>query len=100
MEPSTPVCASTVSAVRTLRAFGVRAFTSLIYAHKPDMAAWLNQWAVGFAEATPDCSRFAIEAIWVMGWVNIREYWMKACTSPSRSCPLATMRPPSTAMTT
>lgn len=41
--------------VRTLRAFGVRAFTSLIYAHKPDMAAWLNQWAAGFAEATPDC---------------------------------------------
>ena len=21
-------------------------------------------------------------AIWVIGWVNWREYWMKACTSP------------------
>ncbi|MGW0161392.1 amidohydrolase family protein [Mycobacterium sp. NPDC003323] len=38
-----------------LRAFGVRAFTSLIYPHKPDMAAWLNQWAAAFAAQTPDC---------------------------------------------
>lgn len=41
--------------LQTLRGFGVRAFTSLIYPHKPDMAAWLNQWAAGFAAATPDC---------------------------------------------
>ncbi|OBI22368.1 amidohydrolase [Mycobacterium sp. E2462] len=39
----------------TLRAFGVRAFTSLVYPHKPQMAAWLNQWAKAFADATPDC---------------------------------------------
>ena len=39
----------------TLRAFGVRAFTSLVYPHKPDMAAWLNQWAAQFAADTPDC---------------------------------------------
>ncbi|HVV77833.1 MAG TPA: amidohydrolase family protein [Mycobacteriales bacterium] len=32
-----------------LRAMGVRAFPSLVYAHKPDMAKWLNDWAVGFA---------------------------------------------------
>ncbi len=38
-----------------LRGFGVRAFTSMLYPHKPDMAVWLNQWAVGFAERTPDC---------------------------------------------
>jgi uncharacterized protein len=38
-----------------LRGFGVRAFTSLVYAHKPDMAAWLNQWAAQFAAETPDC---------------------------------------------
>jgi predicted TIM-barrel fold metal-dependent hydrolase len=42
-----------------LRAFGVRAFTSLVYAHKPEMAAWLNQWAAQFASATPDCLRTA-----------------------------------------
>lgn len=41
--------------VQTLRSFGVRAFTSLIYPHKPDMAAWLNQWSAQFAAATPDC---------------------------------------------
>ena len=41
--------------LRTLRSFGVRAFTSLIYPHKPGMAAWLNQWAAQFASATPDC---------------------------------------------
>lgn len=39
----------------TLRRFGVRAFTSLVYPHKPQMAAWLNQWAAEFARSTPDC---------------------------------------------
>lgn len=39
----------------TLREFGVRRFTSLVYPHKPDMAAWLNQWAREFARNTPDC---------------------------------------------
>lgn len=41
--------------LQTLRSFGVRAFTSLVYPHKPDMAAWLNQWAAQFAADTPDC---------------------------------------------
>ena len=41
--------------LETLRGFGVRAFTSLVYPHKPDMAAWLNQWAAQFASSTPDC---------------------------------------------
>lgn len=41
--------------VATLRAFGVRRFSSLVYPHKPGMAAWLNQWAVSFARQTPDC---------------------------------------------
>ncbi|MEH3131549.1 MAG: amidohydrolase family protein [Mycolicibacterium neoaurum] len=39
----------------TLRSFGVQAFTSLVYPHKPDMAEWLNQWAARFAADTPDC---------------------------------------------
>ncbi|KAA0023708.1 amidohydrolase family protein [Antrihabitans cavernicola] len=39
----------------TLRGFGVRAFTSLVYPHKADMAAWLNEWTADFAERTPDC---------------------------------------------
>lgn len=41
--------------LRRLREFGVRAFTSLVYPHKPDMAQWLNQWAARFAAETPDC---------------------------------------------
>jgi uncharacterized protein len=38
-----------------LRGFGVRRFTAMLYPHKPDMAAWLNGWAAGFAADTPDC---------------------------------------------
>jgi predicted TIM-barrel fold metal-dependent hydrolase len=45
--------------VQTLRDFGVRAFTSMIYPHKPDMAAWLNSWAADFSAHTPDCLRTA-----------------------------------------
>jgi hypothetical protein len=37
-----------------LRAFGVRRFTALSYPHKPDMAAWLNEWSAEFAARTPD----------------------------------------------
>ncbi|MBF6170882.1 amidohydrolase family protein [Nocardia blacklockiae] len=41
--------------LKTLRGFGVRAFTSLVYPHKPDMAAWLNEWSADFAARTPYC---------------------------------------------
>lgn len=41
--------------LNTLREFGVRGFTSMIYPHKPDMAAWLNSWGADFARRTPDC---------------------------------------------
>ncbi|WP_329494819.1 amidohydrolase family protein [Kitasatospora herbaricolor] len=41
--------------VELLREFGVRAFTAMLYPHKPGMAAWLNAWAAGFAARTPDC---------------------------------------------
>jgi predicted TIM-barrel fold metal-dependent hydrolase len=37
-----------------LRSMGVRAFPSLAYAHKPGMAAWLNEWTRSFAAAHPD----------------------------------------------
>lgn len=43
------------SRVEQLRAFGVSRFTSMLYPHKPDMAAWLNQWSADFAARTPDC---------------------------------------------
>ncbi|MGA9146372.1 MAG: amidohydrolase family protein [Candidatus Nanopelagicales bacterium] len=38
-----------------LREFGVCAFTSLVYAHKPGMSEWLNEWCAEFAAATSDC---------------------------------------------
>lgn len=38
----------------TLRALGVRAFPSLNYAHRPDMAAWLNDWSADFAARVPE----------------------------------------------
>ncbi|NLU66768.1 amidohydrolase family protein [Streptomyces sp. HNM0574] len=39
----------------TLRGFGVRAFTSMLYPHKPGMARSLNDWSADFAARTPDC---------------------------------------------
>lgn len=41
--------------LETLRSLGVRAFTSMIYAHKPGMAKWLNQWSTQFAANNSDC---------------------------------------------
>ena len=40
--------------LRRLREMGVRRFSSLVYAHKPDMAAWLNGWAADFAARHED----------------------------------------------
>jgi predicted TIM-barrel fold metal-dependent hydrolase len=37
-----------------LRAAGVLAWTTLLYPHKPGMAAALNEWAAEFARHTPD----------------------------------------------
>jgi uncharacterized protein len=44
-----------VERVERLRQFGVAAFTSLVYPHKPDMAEWLNSWATEFAAEVPEC---------------------------------------------
>ncbi|WP_084960447.1 amidohydrolase family protein [Thermoactinospora rubra] len=41
--------------VARLRDMGVRHFTALPYAHRPDMAADLNSWALDFARRTPEC---------------------------------------------
>ncbi|WP_459550241.1 amidohydrolase family protein [Nocardia sp. X0981] len=41
--------------VDTLRRFGIRAFTALVYPHRPDMAAWLNEWTAKFAADVPEC---------------------------------------------
>jgi uncharacterized protein len=39
--------------VRTLAGLGVTTFAPLVYAHRPGMAAWLNEWVVAFAARTP-----------------------------------------------
>ena len=41
--------------VAHLRAMGVRMFSALAYAHRPDMAADLNAWTLAVAQATPGC---------------------------------------------
>jgi predicted TIM-barrel fold metal-dependent hydrolase len=45
--------------VSILRELGVIRYTSLNYAHKPHMAAWLNAWNVEFAAAHADCAHSA-----------------------------------------
>lgn len=37
-----------------LRDLGVRHFAPLVYPHKPDMAAWLNEWILDFAAGVPE----------------------------------------------
>ena len=41
--------------VERLRALGVRRFSALPYAHKPGVAAYLNDWAAAFAAEVPAC---------------------------------------------
>ena len=48
----------------------------------------------------PDCRRLTIDAIWVSGCVNCREYWMKAWTSPTVRLPVETRTAPITATST
>jgi predicted TIM-barrel fold metal-dependent hydrolase len=45
--------------VKTLHDLGVRMFSALAYAHRPDMAAALNDWTLDFASRTPGCLRSA-----------------------------------------
>jgi cytosine/adenosine deaminase-related metal-dependent hydrolase len=57
-EPTWPITyrdADAEDRVERLRAMGVRRWTSMLYPHKPGMAAWLNGWAAAFAKDHPDC---------------------------------------------
>lgn len=45
--------------VALLRQFGVLAFPTHPYSHKPGMAAWLNTWSAEFARRTPGCIQTA-----------------------------------------
>lgn len=65
----------------TLRSFGVLRWSALPYAHKPDMADWLNDWAAGYAERTPEalvCGTFYREptaAAYVRARLDLVEVW-------------------------
>jgi predicted TIM-barrel fold metal-dependent hydrolase len=50
---------SAAARVKTLQNLGVRVFSALAYAHRPDMAASLNDWTLEFAASTPGCLRSA-----------------------------------------
>ncbi|MBB1013834.1 amidohydrolase [Dietzia schimae] len=41
--------------VERLRSYGVLAFSSMLYPHKPEMGAWLNAWSAEFASRHADC---------------------------------------------
>lgn len=45
--------------VELLRSFGVLAFPTHPYPHKPGMARWLNEWSRDFARRTPGCVQTA-----------------------------------------
>ena len=45
--------------VAQLRGLGVRRFSALPYAHRPDVAEYLNDWAAGLADAVPEVLRSA-----------------------------------------
>ena len=45
--------------VAELRRIGVLHFSALVYAHKPDMAEFLNDWTAGFADRVPEALRSA-----------------------------------------
>lgn len=61
------------SRLQLLRDWGVKAFTAMVYAHKPGMSAWLNDWAAEFAQQTPDCLHTAtfFPEIGVERYVNL-----------------------------
>ena len=67
--------------VETLRSFGVLRFTALPYAHRPDMAEFLNDWAAGFADRVPEaavCGTFFPEpgvAAYVSSRLSSVEVW-------------------------
>ncbi len=73
---------STEARLNHLRELGVRAFTSLVYAHRPGMAAWLNTWAAEFAAATPEC----VPSATFFPEPGVEAYLDEALTAGARVC--------------
>lgn len=63
-----------------LRALGLRAIPALNYAHRPGMAAWLNQWGSEFAGRVPD----AVHSATLFPEPGVVEYVRTALESGAR----------------
>ncbi|MCI2417801.1 amidohydrolase [Saccharopolyspora sp. K220] len=66
--------------LRVLRELGVTTFAPLVYAHKPDMAAWLTEWVLDFARRTPD----AVPTATIFPEPTVAEYLAKALDAGAR----------------
>jgi predicted TIM-barrel fold metal-dependent hydrolase len=66
--------------VATLREIGVQTFAPLVYPHKPDMAAWLNDWVLDFATRTPG----AVPTATMFAEPGVEEYLGKAIDAGAR----------------
>jgi len=66
--------------VRTLADLGVTTFAPLVYAHRPGMAAWLNDWVAGFAARTPG----AVPTATVFAEPGAEDYLAAALTRGAR----------------
>jgi predicted TIM-barrel fold metal-dependent hydrolase len=63
-----------------LRGFGVIGFAPLVYAHKPDMARWLTEWAVDFGARTPG----AVPTATIYPEPGVAEYLAAALSAGAR----------------
>ncbi|MBB5153333.1 amidohydrolase family protein [Saccharopolyspora phatthalungensis] len=66
--------------LQVLRDLGVTTFAPLVYAHKPDMAAWLTDWALDFAARTPD----AVPTATIFPEPSVTGYLTKALDAGAR----------------
>ena len=66
--------------VRTLADLGVTTFAPLVYAHRPGMATWLNDWVAGFAAHTPG----AVPTATVFAEPGAEDYLAAALTRGAR----------------
>jgi hypothetical protein len=66
--------------LRVLRELGVTTFAPLVYAHKPDMAAWLTDWVLDFADRTPG----AVPTATIFPEPTVSDYLTKALDAGAR----------------
>ncbi|QIZ36106.1 amidohydrolase family protein [Saccharopolyspora sp. ASAGF58] len=66
--------------IQALRDLGVTTFAPLVYAHRPGMAAWLTDWALDFADRTPD----AVPTATIFPEPSVADYLAKAVDAGAR----------------